>query len=127
MWWRKKADRADRPHLRCSFCNKSQHDVQKLIAGPLVFICNECVEVCDDILAADARWEQQSEKKADNRTDESPAPWPNSIHCSLCRAPMAVDQGVVIGGNRGILCADCVNAVHVAGSARPVDGPGVSR
>jgi len=36
--------------LRRSFCNKSQADVPKLIAGPTVFICNECVEVCNDIL-----------------------------------------------------------------------------
>jgi ATP-dependent protease Clp ATPase subunit len=37
--------------LRCSFCNKDQNDVRKLIAGPTVFICDECVEVCNDIIA----------------------------------------------------------------------------
>jgi hypothetical protein len=37
--------------LHCSFCGKSQHDVAKLIAGPFVFICNECVAMCDDIVA----------------------------------------------------------------------------
>ena len=36
--------------LCCSFCGKSQHDVQSLIAGPAVFICNECVGLCDGIL-----------------------------------------------------------------------------
>ena len=36
--------------LHCSFCNKSQHEVRKLIAGPLVFICDECVELCNDII-----------------------------------------------------------------------------
>ena len=36
--------------LYCSFCNKSQHQVRKLIAGPLVFICDECVELCNDII-----------------------------------------------------------------------------
>ncbi len=39
--------------LRCSFCNKDQSDVRKLIAGPTVFICDECVEVCNDIIADD--------------------------------------------------------------------------
>ena len=39
--------------LRCSFCGKSQHEVRKLIAGPTVYICNECVEVCLDIIAED--------------------------------------------------------------------------
>ena len=41
--------------LRCSFCNKDQNDVRKLIAGPTVFICDECVEVCNDIIADDNR------------------------------------------------------------------------
>jgi ATP-dependent Clp protease ATP-binding subunit ClpX len=39
--------------LRCSFCNKSQNDVKKLIAGPTVFICDECVDVCNEIIADD--------------------------------------------------------------------------
>ena len=39
--------------LRCSFCNKSQNDVKKLIAGPTVFICDECVEVCNEIISDD--------------------------------------------------------------------------
>jgi len=34
----------------CSFCGKSQHEVRKLIAGPTVFICDECVELCMDII-----------------------------------------------------------------------------
>ena len=36
--------------LFCSFCGKSQHEVRKLIAGPTVFICDECVELCRDII-----------------------------------------------------------------------------
>src|SRR5262249_2487797 len=36
--------------LYCSFCGKSQHDVRKLIAGPAVFICDECVDICTDII-----------------------------------------------------------------------------
>jgi hypothetical protein len=36
--------------LYCSFCGKSQHEVRKLIAGPTVFICDECVDLCDDII-----------------------------------------------------------------------------
>lgn len=38
------------PDLRCSFCNKAQSDVKKLIAGPNVYICDECVDICNDIL-----------------------------------------------------------------------------
>ena len=36
--------------LYCSFCGKSQHEVKKLIAGPSVFICDECVDLCNDII-----------------------------------------------------------------------------
>ena len=36
--------------MYCSFCGKSQHEVRKLIAGPTVFICDECVELCMDII-----------------------------------------------------------------------------
>ena len=47
--------------LRCSFCNKSQREVKKLIAGPTVFICDECVDICLDIIAEDRMLEQQQE------------------------------------------------------------------
>jgi len=49
--------------LRCSFCGKSQHEVRKLIAGPTVYICNECVEVCLDIIAEDRVHEAKSHQK----------------------------------------------------------------
>src|SRR5216110_2099763 len=39
--------------LKCSFCSKSQNDVKKLIAGPTVYICDECVDVCNEIIADD--------------------------------------------------------------------------
>src|SRR4051812_8677666 len=41
--------------LRCSFCNKSRRDVKKLIAGPTVYICDECVDICLDIIAEDRK------------------------------------------------------------------------
>jgi ATP-dependent Clp protease ATP-binding subunit ClpX len=48
----------DNDVLRCSFCNKDQNDVRKLIAGPTVFICDECVEVCNDIIADDSKFDR---------------------------------------------------------------------
>jgi ATP-dependent protease Clp ATPase subunit len=38
------------PLIYCSFCDKSQHEVQTVIAGPNVYICNDCVAICNDIL-----------------------------------------------------------------------------
>jgi ATP-dependent Clp protease ATP-binding subunit ClpX len=55
-----KKDASD-DQLRCSFCNKSQREVKKLIAGPAVFICDECVDICLDIIAEDRLHEQQQE------------------------------------------------------------------
>ena len=44
------AEKNNKNILYCSFCGKSQHEVKKLIAGPTVFICDECVELCMDII-----------------------------------------------------------------------------
>ena len=48
----------DQRELRCSFCGKMQNQVQRLIAGPGVCICNECVELCQSVLDDDAREER---------------------------------------------------------------------
>ena len=47
--------------LKCSFCGKSQNDVRKLIAGPTVYICDECVELCNDIIAEE--WEEERSRE----------------------------------------------------------------
>ena len=43
--------------LKCSFCGKSQDQVRKLIAGPTVYICDECIELCNDII--EEEWEDE--------------------------------------------------------------------
>lgn len=55
--------------LHCSFCNKSQHEVQKLIAGPSVFICDECINLCNDIIR-----EEFLESARDAVRNELPTP-----------------------------------------------------
>jgi len=62
----------DEKLLYCSFCGKSQHEVRKLIAGPSVFICDECVDLCNDIIR-----EEISEKGEDS---ESKLPIPHEIY-----------------------------------------------
>ncbi|NOT89174.1 MAG: ATP-dependent Clp protease ATP-binding subunit ClpX [Lysobacter sp.] len=54
--------------LYCSFCGKSQHEVRKLIAGPSVFICDECVELCNDIIR------EELEEKAQATRSHLPKP-----------------------------------------------------
>jgi ATP-dependent Clp protease ATP-binding subunit ClpX len=53
----------DDGELRCSFCNKSQRDVRKLIAGPTVYICDECVDICLDIIAEEREPEETGGEK----------------------------------------------------------------
>ena len=55
--------------LYCSFCGKSQHEVRKLIAGPSVFVCDECVDLCNDIIR-----EEIQEKDADSAIRKLPIP-----------------------------------------------------
>ncbi len=66
--------------LYCSFCGKSQHEVQRLIAGPQVYICNECVDLCGDII----RDETEATIGAVDEQGEAPAlPTPQEIRASL--------------------------------------------
>ncbi|MCG8414437.1 MAG: ATP-dependent Clp protease ATP-binding subunit ClpX [Pseudomonadales bacterium] len=55
--------------LYCSFCGKSQHEVRKLIAGPSVFVCDECVDLCNDIIR-----EEIQEKESDSTARKLPIP-----------------------------------------------------
>jgi ATP-dependent Clp protease ATP-binding subunit ClpX len=52
--------RDDDANLSCSFCGKSQREVKKLIAGPTVYICDECIELCNDIIAEEYGQEEQA-------------------------------------------------------------------
>ena len=70
--------------LRCSFCNKDQNDVRRLIAGPTVFICDECVEVCNDIVTDDNRFE--------NKGLRSTLPVPEEIKKFLDRYVIGQEQ-----------------------------------
>jgi ATP-dependent Clp protease ATP-binding subunit ClpX len=62
--------------LYCSFCGKSQHEVKKLIAGPSVFVCDECVDLCNDIIR-----EEMQEMSADEA--ETKLPTPREINSAL--------------------------------------------
>jgi ATP-dependent Clp protease ATP-binding subunit ClpX len=62
--------------LYCSFCGKSQHEVKKLIAGPSVFVCDECVDLCNDIIREEMQ--EQSEEASDSQL-----PTPHEINEAL--------------------------------------------
>jgi hypothetical protein len=69
MTWTGKRTQEERPGdnpkkeggLSCSFCGKSQHEVKKLIAGPTVYICDECISLCNDIIAEEVSRDERME------------------------------------------------------------------
>jgi ribosomal protein L37AE/L43A len=67
-----------RRYTRCSFCGKGQDQVKKLVAGPGVYICNSCIELCNEVLAEDARVGGGGPKTEDGgpggRAPKSPPP-----------------------------------------------------
>src|ERR1035437_7540782 len=63
--------------LYCSFCGKSQHEVRKLIVGPSVFVCDECIELCNDIIR------EESNSAVTGKADRSDLPVPHEIRGSL--------------------------------------------
>ncbi|RME64678.1 MAG: ATP-dependent Clp protease ATP-binding subunit ClpX [Nitrospirae bacterium] len=67
---------AKKEKLHCSFCGKSQDEVQKLIAGPSVYICNECVDLCNEIL------EEEMKAESTGASDKT-LPTPAEIHAML--------------------------------------------
>ncbi len=69
--------------LYCSFCGKSQHEVRKLIAGPSVFICDECVDLCNDII---------SEELQESKTTETVEKLPTPIEISNTLNEYVIDQ-----------------------------------
>ena len=69
------AGRGGKEALLCSFCRKNQHEVLKLIAGPKVYICNECVSLCNEII--------RDELKSETEEKQSGLPLPESIHAAL--------------------------------------------
>jgi ClpX C4-type zinc finger protein len=92
--------RSSRPTRCCSFCGKSEHKVRKLVAGPAVLICDECVELCVDII----REENKSARV--KLPAESPRQMP-ALSCSFC----AKDQSEVeklIAGPKVFICDACV-------------------
>jgi hypothetical protein len=91
------------PIIRCSFCNKTQLEVRKVVAGANAFICNECVEIVQEIMQG---------KQEMPAVPMWPVPEPEAegrstvVICKVCALPAGLDEALVISG-RGFLCAGC--------------------
>jgi ATP-dependent protease Clp ATPase subunit len=80
--------------LRCSFCNKTQRQVRKLIAGPNVHICDECVEICVDIIS--------EPRKGDTA--------PLAASCRICGGAAEVTESLSLS-NR-LICPKCIDEMR---------------
>ena len=75
--------------LYCSFCGKSQHEVRKLIAGPSVFICDECVDLCNDII-------REEVQEAENKGSSDKLPTPQEIKATLDEYVIGQDKAKIV-------------------------------
>ncbi len=75
--------------LYCSFCGKSQHEVRKLIAGPSVFICDECVDLCNDII-------REEVQEANNTAPSDKLPTPKEIKDTLNEYVIGQDKAKLV-------------------------------
>lgn len=101
-------------NLRCSFCDKAQADVRKLIAGPEVCICDECVEVCVEIITQDEEVERQARAPASGpreRPRSSRARGADAVTCGLCGAAALLSEVLKVE-DRWFLCGECADAIE---------------
>jgi len=109
------------PDRHCSFCKKRADEVRKLIAGPTVHICDECVDVCVDILADDRRASASSPEAS---TDTPGAPEPSTdVRCTHCLAVTSLEHALVIE-SPALLCPQCVRRIAQGSSPGPGDKGG---
>ena len=101
--------------LRCSFCDKGQGDVRRLIAGPTVLICDECVDVCVDIILQDRDVHEVPQASDGNQrpTGVDALLRERAIDCALC-GKAGLPNRVLPIENRGVLCGECADAVEDA-------------
>lgn len=114
---------ATSPPVVCSFCSKTQEQVRKIIAGPTVYICDECIDLCNDIIAEECDHEEVLSSSS-NVSNPPENPMPGSIsdrqpprvggqpYCILCRLPKDNSDLLWIL-QRGLLCSICLEAILV--------------
>jgi hypothetical protein len=112
------------PTLTCSFCGKNQNQVRKLIAGPKVYICDECIDLCNDIIEKECQHDANftgsetvpekplAQVERDEEEDESAGRvqvWP--LSCAICsKSRKSAELLYLPAGVR--LCVVCLDAIE---------------
>ena len=97
--------------IQCSFCGKTQDQVRKLVAGPDVYICDECIDLCDEIIAKEYAQEMQQQENQP-AAEQGTALAENPL-CIVCRLPKDIAE-VVFVSERGPVCTVCIAAIRAA-------------
>jgi ClpX C4-type zinc finger len=105
-------DPAVKPKLICSFCRKDQDQVRKLIAGPAVYICDECVDLCNDLLEGECEHDTPAEESS-----QQPTIFGLDSRCVLCHLPKPSEELVAVP-DRGFICTVCIDVVKDAAERR---------
>jgi ATP-dependent Clp protease ATP-binding subunit ClpX len=100
----------DGDKLKCSFCGKTQEQVRKLVAGPGVYICDECIELCNEIIEEELYGESESSAPLPRHT-----PKPREIYETLCQYVVGQDRA------KKALAVAVYNHYKRIGSRRPTD------
>ena len=85
-------------HLRCSFCGKSKDSVRKFISGPSVYICNECIALCNEILAED------EEREVAEAITQVPSPHEERTGTPASSTTERIDRSTGTVRVRSLLC-----------------------
>jgi hypothetical protein len=98
----------------CSFCGKSQDEVRKLIAGQDVHICDECVDLCNDIIAEEC--ERDAPEEAAAAGPSASDPLVPSSKCIVCCLPKDLTDLLILP-NVGFVCCSCADAIRSVADA----------
>ena len=100
--------------LLCSFCGKSQDEVKKLIAGPSVYICDECIQLCNEIIAEE--YGQEAEKEG---AEQLPKPY--EIKALLDEYVIEQERPKkILAASQRIVLSTCLASIPIRGCAQPL-------
>jgi hypothetical protein len=105
---RPKAEESGKTYT-CSFCGKSQDEVRKLIAGPTVYICDECIDLCNDIIAEEVDQEEQLQGPSSPVSSLNTPTW-----CRVCRLPKPAEEVVAVSELGFFVCRRCIDLIRAA-------------
>jgi hypothetical protein len=104
--WDSHVPKVSEKEANCSFCGKKADEVQKLIAGPAVHICDECVKLCGDIVAEEAGHDTAAKSKKPSSKDAQA-----DRLCGICMEPRETDELIFLP-HAAYMCPGCLEDIQ---------------